>query len=140
MWKVTVGDQPSGAVVASDAVILSSRGHVEARRLGTGEKIWSRGVDWAAVAGSNSAVVIAGRTGKGHGYDAVDPDTGRNLWKDDDAIGVWTFTDLVVGIAQVPNQHVSIQLPLRPNGTARLDFFAGCLKAAEINRIEARYK
>src|SRR5262245_21936724 len=50
-WKVTVGDTPSGAVVASDAVILSSRGHVEARRLGTGEKIWSRDVAWSGVAG-----------------------------------------------------------------------------------------
>jgi hypothetical protein len=99
VWKVTVGDQPSGAVVASDAVILSSRGHVEARRLGTGEKIWSRDVAWSAVAGSSGAVVIAGRTSKKHGFDAVNPDTGANLWHDDDAIGVWTFTDLVVGIA-----------------------------------------
>jgi outer membrane protein assembly factor BamB len=99
VWKVTVGDQPSGAVVASDAVILSSRGHVEARRLGTGEKIWSRDVAWSGVAGERGAVVIAGRTGKKHGYDAVDPDTGRVLWSDNDALGVWTFTDLVVGIA-----------------------------------------
>jgi outer membrane protein assembly factor BamB len=98
-WKVTVGDQPSNAVVGSNAVIIGARGNVEARRLSNGEKIWSRDVDWAAVAGGDGAVVIAGRTGKGHGYDAVDPDTGRNLWKDDDAIGVWTFTDLVVGIA-----------------------------------------
>jgi outer membrane protein assembly factor BamB len=99
VWKVTVGDQPSGAVVASDAVILSSRGHVEARRLGTGEKIWSRDVAWAGVAGDGGKAVIAGRTGKKHGYDAVDPDTGRILWSDPDALGVWTFTDVVVGIS-----------------------------------------
>ncbi len=48
--------------------------------------------------------------------------------------------EIMVGIARVPNRDVSIQLPLRPNGTARLDFFAGCLKADEIGRIEAHYK
>ncbi len=48
--------------------------------------------------------------------------------------------EIAVGIAQVPNRDVSIQLTLRPNGTVKLDFFAGCLKAGEIGRIEARYK
>jgi outer membrane protein assembly factor BamB len=98
-WKVTVGNTPSGAVVASDAVVLSARGYVEARRLGSGDKIWTRDVAWSGVAGSgNRAVVIAGRNTKKHGYDAIDPDTGQVLWSDPDSIGVWTFTDLVVGI------------------------------------------
>lgn len=97
-WKVTVGNTPSSAVVASDAVVVMARGYVEARRLGTGEKIWSRDVAWSGVAGPNGAVVIAGRNTKKHGYDAIDPDTGQVLWSDPDAIGVWTFTDLVVGI------------------------------------------
>ena len=48
--------------------------------------------------------------------------------------------EIRVGIAQVPNRDVSVTLTLRPNGTVRLDFFAGCLKADEIARIEARYK
>lgn len=113
-WKVTVGNTPSSAVVASDAVVVSARGYVEARRLGTGEKIWTRDVAWSGVAGPNGAVVIAGRNTKKHGYDAVDPDTGQVLWSDPDAIGVWTFTDLVVGITcpEVLSCTVSARDPL----------------------------
>lgn len=48
--------------------------------------------------------------------------------------------EIAVGIVRGGNQHVSVQLTLRPNGTARLDFFSSCLKADEIGRLEARYK
>jgi len=48
--------------------------------------------------------------------------------------------EIAVGIVRSGNKDVSVQLTLRPNGTVRLDFFAGCLKADEIGRIEARYK
>lgn len=47
---------------------------------------------------------------------------------------------IVVGIVRPSNRDVSVTLPLAPNGTARLAFFAGCLKADDIGRIEARYK
>jgi hypothetical protein len=101
-WSVQVGDQPRAAVVTTSAILLTSRGTVEARNPATGDKIWSREVAWVGVAGSDTGggtVVIAGQTDKNHGYDAVDPGTGAVVWSAKDAIGVWTFTDLVVDVA-----------------------------------------
>lgn len=47
---------------------------------------------------------------------------------------------IAVGIVRSSNQHVSVKATLDPNGTMRLDFFAGCLRSGDIGRIEARYK
>jgi hypothetical protein len=97
VWKVTVGNQPTDGTLASDAIVIGSQGNVEAYRSSSGEKLWAHDDDWAAVAGGGD-VVIVGRTGKAHGYDAVDPDNGHQMWGVDNAIGVWTFTDLVVDL------------------------------------------
>jgi hypothetical protein len=96
-WKVTVGNQPTDGTLASGAIVIGSRGSVEAYQFRTGEKLWAQDGDWAAVAGGG-AVVIVGRTGKAHGYNAVNPDSGHQVWGVDNAIGVWTFTDLVVDL------------------------------------------
>lgn len=110
-WRIEVGDQPDTAVVTQSAIIISSRGRVEARDPATGAQLWSRTVAWSGVAGSDQtssdpgqdgsggSVVILGRTGSGHGYDAVDPATGAVRWSVDSAIAAWTFTDLVVGMS-----------------------------------------
>jgi outer membrane protein assembly factor BamB len=97
VWKVTVGNQPAGGGEASDAVVVGTRGSVEAYRLGSGELIWKKDTEWSALAGGGAEVIVA-RGGKAHGYDAVSPDSGQQLWGIPDAIGVWTFTDLVVDL------------------------------------------
>jgi outer membrane protein assembly factor BamB len=97
-WSVKVGDQPSSAVVARGAVVIASSGLVGGYALNGGGRLWTHEVPWSAVAGVGSrAVVVAGRTGRG--YEAYAPDTGAPRWSDATALGVWTFADLVVGLA-----------------------------------------
>ena len=94
-WVQRVGGQPSAAVVAGGAVIVNMRGMIEARGLSAGTTLWQREADWAAVAGDESATVaIVGR--RGAGLEAVEPTTGNVRWKDGDAIGAWTYRDLVL--------------------------------------------
>jgi outer membrane protein assembly factor BamB len=94
-WVQRVGDQPSAAVVADGAVIVTTRGSIEARALGTGNVLWTRNADWAAVAGdASSTVAVVGLRGKG--LEAVDPSTGTVRWADGAAIGAWTYRDLVL--------------------------------------------
>jgi hypothetical protein len=99
VWQATVGDQPQYAVATGQTVVIGSRGTIEAHRLSTGDKQWSRQVDWAGFGGTDNDVVIAGRTGKQHGFDAIDPDSGVVRWSDGAAIGAWTYTNLIVSIA-----------------------------------------
>jgi hypothetical protein len=97
-WVERVGGQPSAAVVAGGAVIVTMRGTVEARGLNAGTMLWQREADWAAVAGDESATVaIVGR--RGAGLEALDPATGNVRWKDGDAVGAWTFRDLVLTLS-----------------------------------------
>jgi outer membrane protein assembly factor BamB len=94
-WVQRVGGQPSAAVVAGASVIVTMRGTIEARSLRTGDVLWSREADWAAVAGDESgAVAVIGRRGKG--LEAVDPASGNARWKDPNAMGAWTFRDVVL--------------------------------------------
>lgn len=97
-WTARVGDQPSGTVVLGASVVLTAGHTISAYRLAGGALRWTRSAPWSAVAGSGaSAVVVAGRGG--HGYDAVEADTGTVRWSDPDSTGAWTFTDLVVGLS-----------------------------------------
>jgi len=99
-WTVRLGDTPSWAAGAGDVVVIGSRGGVEARDGATGTTLWSRPVDYAAVAGSDGTggpVVVAGR--RGHGYDVLDPRTGTSRWAVSAALGVWTYRDMIVDVA-----------------------------------------
>lgn len=98
-WAVTVDNEPSNAVVVRGVVVVNMGDSVAGYLETGGTKEWSHDVRWSAVAGSGlSAVVIAGRT-QGRGYDALDPATGSSRWSDPDAIGAWTYSDLVIGVA-----------------------------------------
>jgi hypothetical protein len=97
-WTERVGGQPSSAVVAGTAAIVSMRGTVEGRSLTSGQVLWTREADWAGVAGDGGNVVaIVGR--RGTGLEALDPGTGTARWKDGEAVGAWTFRDSVLTIA-----------------------------------------
>jgi len=94
-WAERVGGQPSAAVVAGDAAIVTMRGAIEARGLHDGRVLWTRDADWAAVAGdASTSVAIVGR--RGAGLEAIDPDTGTAKWKDGKAVGAWTYQDAVL--------------------------------------------
>jgi outer membrane protein assembly factor BamB len=117
-WHVQTGDQPNGAFAVGSTVVVTSRGDVTGYSAGAGQKLWTKTVPWAGVAGDgSSAVVIAGRDK--HGYDAVDPGTGAVRWSDDDAIGVWTYTDLVVGIACPDAMTCTLTARSPSSGTVR---------------------
>ncbi|GAA0738178.1 hypothetical protein GCM10010199_60920 [Dactylosporangium roseum] len=97
-WTDRVGGQPSAAVVAGDAAIVTMRGTIEARGLSTGTVLWTKEADWAGVAGDDANVVaIVGR--RGQGLQALDPSSGNPKWKDGDAIGAWTYRDVVLTLA-----------------------------------------
>jgi hypothetical protein len=98
IWVERVGGQPSAAVVAGSTVIVTMRGTIEARGLNSGTTLWQREADWAGVAGDESATVaVVGR--RGAGLEVLDPATGNVRWKDGDAVGAWTFRDLVLTLS-----------------------------------------
>jgi hypothetical protein len=97
-WTDRVGGQPSSAVVAGTATVVSMRGTVEGRALSDGKVLWTKEADWAGVAGDGGNVVaIVGR--RGTGLEALDPATGSAKWKDSEAVGAWTFRDSVLTLA-----------------------------------------
>jgi hypothetical protein len=94
-WTERVGGQPSSAVIAGDAVIVSMRGTVEARALSTGAVLWTKEADWAGIAGDGAnTVAVVGR--RGTGMDVVDPSSGSSRWKDGGVVGAWTYRDTIL--------------------------------------------
>ncbi|WP_433082306.1 PQQ-binding-like beta-propeller repeat protein [Dactylosporangium sp. CA-052675] len=97
-WTERVGGQPSSAVVAGTAAVVSMRGTVEGRSLSSGQVLWTKEADWAGVAGDGSnTVAIVGR--RGVGLEALDPASGTAKWKDGDAVGAWTYRDSVLTLS-----------------------------------------
>jgi outer membrane protein assembly factor BamB len=97
-WTVRTGDQPSWAVAAGAVAVVEAGGTVSGYGLANGSQVWSRAATWAAVAGSGAgAVVVIGQPRQG--YQVLDAASGTVRWSDPAAIGAWTFTDLVIGIA-----------------------------------------
>ena len=98
-WKTRAGEKPNFAVLADGAVVVVTRGTVEAHDARTGDELWSRETDSAAVAGADSAAVVMIGRGRGHGYEAVDPSDGSVRWADDEALGVWTYREIVLDMS-----------------------------------------
>jgi hypothetical protein len=118
-WSVKVGDQPSSAVVARGVVVIASSGLVGGYALSDGARLWTHEVEWSAVAGAGvGAVVVAARTGV-RGYETYDPATGAPRWSDPTALGVWTFADLVVGLACPPAAPCTLTARDPDSGTVR---------------------
>jgi hypothetical protein len=97
-WTVTASGEPTGAVVAGTAVVITSGRTVSGYTLGGGTQQWTREAGWSAVAGSGAGAVVVAAKPK-RGYDVLDPGTGAVRWSDPAATGAWTFTDLVIGVA-----------------------------------------
>ena len=94
-WTEQLGDPPSAAVVAGDAVVVVSREAVEARSLATGVVLWDRTTAWSAVAGDEAAaVVVVGA--RGGGIEVLDPRAGTVRWRDPEGVAAWTFRTAVL--------------------------------------------
>lgn len=97
-WQERFGSRPAAAAVAGDNVLILAGERAEIRDQDTGRQRtpgdppgWE--ADWLAVAGEGErAVVITGRPGS-PGYEVRDPNSGRVLHEDEDAVTVWTYRD-----------------------------------------------
>ncbi|MFG2104158.1 PQQ-binding-like beta-propeller repeat protein [Micromonospora echinaurantiaca] len=96
VWQQRIGGTPRSVTIAGDTVVVEQRTRVEARALGTGSQLWERKADWSAVAGGDrDAVVVVGKL-LVKGYEVLDPTTGVTRRRDDDAVAVWTYRNLLL--------------------------------------------
>ncbi|WP_442931178.1 outer membrane protein assembly factor BamB family protein [Micromonospora sp. NBC_00389] len=96
VWQQRVGGTPRSVTIAGDAVVVEQRTRVEARSLATGAKLWERKADWSAVAGGDRDPVVAVGKLLVKGYELLDPTTGVTRRRDDDAVAVWTYRNLLL--------------------------------------------
>ncbi|MFD0784591.1 hypothetical protein ACFQZ8_11795, partial [Micromonospora azadirachtae] len=96
VWQQRIGGTPKSVTIAGETVVVEQRTRVEARALATGGQLWERKADWAAVAGADrNAVVVVGKL-LVKGYEVLDPTTGVTRRRDDDAVAVWTYRNLLL--------------------------------------------
>jgi len=93
-WTQRVGDQPSGAMVTADGVIVTMRGSIEGRAVDSGSRTWQTKGDWAAIAGAEPDQVVM--VGRGGGLVVLDPGTGAQRWQEPAAAGAWGYRDSVL--------------------------------------------
>nr|WP_156313283.1 PQQ-binding-like beta-propeller repeat protein [Micromonospora sp. HK10] len=96
VWQQRVGGTPRSVTIAGDTVIVEQRTRVEARSLATGSQLWERKADWAAVAGGDRDPVVAVGKLLVKGYELLDPATGAVRRRDDRAVAVWTYRNLLL--------------------------------------------
>ncbi|MEH0982795.1 PQQ-binding-like beta-propeller repeat protein [Micromonospora sp. CPCC 205556] len=96
VWQQRVGGTPKSVTIAGETVVVEQRTRVEARSLATGTQLWERKADWAAVAGGDRDAVVAVGKLLVKGYELLDPATGVVRRRDDDAVAVWTYRNLLL--------------------------------------------
>ncbi|WBB76895.1 PQQ-binding-like beta-propeller repeat protein [Micromonospora sp. WMMD1128] len=96
VWQQRVGGTPRSVTIAGDTVIVEQRTRVESRNLADGTQLWERKADWSAVAGSGRESVVAVGKLLNKGYEVLDPVTGVTRRRDDRAIAVWTYRNLLL--------------------------------------------
>ncbi|WP_406601198.1 outer membrane protein assembly factor BamB family protein [Micromonospora yasonensis] len=95
-WQQRVGGTPKSVTIAGDTVVVEQRTRVEARSLATGTQLWERKADWAAVAGGDRDPVVAVGKLLVKGYELLDPATGVVRRRDNQAVAVWTYRNLLL--------------------------------------------
>ncbi|MEW2385767.1 PQQ-binding-like beta-propeller repeat protein [Micromonospora sp. NPDC047707] len=119
VWQHRIGGTPRSVTFAGDTVVVEQRTRVEARRLSDGTQLWERKADWAAVAGGDrDAVVVVGKL-LVKGYEVLDPTTGVTRRRDDDAVAVWTWRNLLLDARCVEPTDCTLSA-WDPRGTAPL--------------------
>ncbi|MEU5937664.1 PQQ-binding-like beta-propeller repeat protein [Micromonospora sp. NPDC047548] len=96
VWQERIGGTPKSVTIAGDTVVVEQRTRVEARSLATGTQLWERKADWAAVAGGARDPVVAVGKLLVKGYELLDPTTGAVRRRDDDAVAVWTYRNMLL--------------------------------------------
>lgn len=96
VWQQRIGGTPKSVTIAGGAVVVEQRTRVEARSLATGVQLWERKADWSAVAGGDRDPVVAVGKLLVKGYELLDPTTGVTRRRDDDAVAVWTYRNLLL--------------------------------------------
>ncbi|WP_414685555.1 PQQ-binding-like beta-propeller repeat protein [Micromonospora robiginosa] len=95
-WQQRVGGTPRSVTIAGDTVIVEQRTRIESRRLADGGQLWERKADWSAVAGSGRESVVAVGKLLDKGYEVLDPASGVTRRRDNRAIAVWTYRNLLL--------------------------------------------
>jgi hypothetical protein len=137
-WTIRVDGAPDvTAVMASDRVVVASRGFVEAYRTSNAEKVWEWPAHWAFPAGD---VIVARQKPKdagadrdpGLGYSVIDPGSGAVRWRDPDAIAVWVYVGAIVDL-KCPDASLC-QLRRRDHLTGDVEWTAALPGAAKTIR------
>ncbi|MEO3776200.1 PQQ-binding-like beta-propeller repeat protein [Micromonospora sp. B11E3] len=119
VWQQRIGGTPRSVTIAGDAVIVEQRTRVEARSLATGAQLWDRKADWSAVAGGDRDPVVAVGKLLSKGYELLDPTTGAVRRRDGDAVGVWTYRNLLLDARCVAATDCTLRA-WDPRGTSPL--------------------
>ncbi|MDG4815786.1 PQQ-binding-like beta-propeller repeat protein [Micromonospora sp. WMMD956] len=119
IWQQRIGGTPKSVTIAGDTVIVEQRTRVESRSLATGAQLWDRKADWAAVAGGDRDSVVAVGKLLVKGYEVLDPATGATRRRDDDAVAVWTYRNLLLDAHCVEATDCTLSA-WDPRGTAPL--------------------
>ncbi|TDB75241.1 PQQ-binding-like beta-propeller repeat protein [Micromonospora sp. KC723] len=119
VWQQRVGGTPKSVTIAGDTVVVEQRTRIEARSLATGTQLWERKADWAAVAGGDRDSVVAVGKLLVKGYELLDPATGVVRRRDDDAVAVWTYRNLLLDARCVEATDCTLSA-WDPRGTAPL--------------------
>jgi hypothetical protein len=97
-WVKRIGGQPDTAGVTDRAVVVTSRGVVEAYDVRSGDKLWGREADWGGLAGEDAGTVVVAGKVNGDGFDVLDPVSGAVRWSDGGAVGAWTYREAVLAL------------------------------------------
>ncbi|MEV0001272.1 PQQ-binding-like beta-propeller repeat protein [Micromonospora sp. NPDC050980] len=119
IWQQRVGGTPRSVTIAGDTVVVEQRTRIEARKLADGTQLWERKADWSAVAGSGRQSVVAVGKLLDRGYELLDPVSGVTRRRDDRAIAVWTYRNLLLDAYCVQPTDCTLRA-WEPRGTAPL--------------------
>lgn len=117
VWQQRVGGTPKSVTIAGDTVIVEQRTRVEARSLANGAQLWERKADWAAVAGGDRDPIVAVGKLLHKGYEVLDPTTGVVRRRDERAVAVWTYRNLLLDAYCVQSTDCTLRA-WEPRGTA----------------------
>ncbi len=106
-WRTSMGNTPDWVQQAGPSILAVGGDElVTAVDVGSGARRWYSQVDFSAVAGSDEtggAVVIVGGVvypdGHRSALEAREPYSGAVVWNDPDAVGAWTYANLVITLA-----------------------------------------
>ncbi|GAB7049641.1 PQQ-binding-like beta-propeller repeat protein [Catenuloplanes indicus] len=99
LWQQRVGALPRTVTIAGSAVIVDRGDAVEGRALATGGVAWEKtGISWNAVAGDGAGAVVLTGELLTKGYQVLNPGDGSVLRTSTDAVGVWTYRNLVIDV------------------------------------------